>query len=335
MKQYIITVDGGTTNTRCILWDENRRRIAQENRPVGVRNTAIDGNNRKLKQAVKECLDALVEKNGLGYGDIHRIIASGMITSDVGIVVVPHLTAPAGLEELAAATVAIELPEICPVPIYFIPGIKNSDGPFSFENIEAMDIMRGEEVESIAVMEQFKSGRPLLLVLPGSHNKFVSVDREGKITGCLTSISGELLASITNDTIIAKSVNREFVSQENYDREWVLKGYEIASRAGLGRACFTARILMLFYDNDPKKLANYILGATIAGDMQAVRNSTALKVDKDTLAVVGGKEPLRTAVADVLKYDGYFREVETFCPEGDIPLSARGAYIVARETGIL
>ena len=113
MKQYIITVDGGTTNTRCILWDENRRRIAQENRPVGVRNTAIDGNNRKLKQAVKECLDALVEKNGLGYGDIHRIIASGMITSDVGIVVVPHLTAPAGLEELAAATVAIELPEIC------------------------------------------------------------------------------------------------------------------------------------------------------------------------------------------------------------------------------
>ena len=68
---------------------------------------------------------------------------------------------------------------------------------------------------------------------------------------------------------------------------------------------------------------------------QAVRNSTALKVDGDTLAVVGGKEPLRTAVADVLKYDGYFREVETFCPEGDIPLSARGAYIVARETGIL
>ena len=198
-----------------------------------------------------------------------------------------------------------------------------------------MDIMRGEEVESIAVMEHFKNGRPLLLVLPGSHNKFVSVDREGKITGCLTSISGELLASITNDTIIAKSVNREFVSPESYDREWVQKGYETATRAGLGRACFTARILMLFYNNDPKKLANYILGATIAGDMQAVRNSTALKVDGDTLAVVGGKEPLRTAVADVLKYDGYFREVETFCPEGDIPLSARGAYIVARETGIL
>lgn len=335
MKEYIITIDGGTTNTRCILWGSGQRRIDEERRAVGVRNTSIDGNNHKLKQAVRECIEQLLERNGVSYDQIHRIIGSGMITSDVGLVVVPWITAPAGVKELAANIAEISLPDICPIPICFIPGIKNGEGPFDLENIEAMDIMRGEEVESVAILDKFPPGKPMLLILPGSHNKFVSVDREGKITGCLTSISGELLASITNDTIIAKSVNREFVSPESYDREWVQKGYEIATRAGLGRACFTARILMLFYNNDPKKLANYILGATIAGDMQAVRNSTALKVDGDTLAVVGGKEPLRTAVADVLKYDGYFREVETFCPEGDIPLSARGAYIVARETGIL
>ena len=122
MKQYIITVDGGTTNTRCILWDENRRRIAQENRPVGVRNTAIDGNNERLKQAVKECLECLTRDNGVGWDRIHRIIASGMITSDVGLVVVPHLTAPAGLAELAEATVAIQMPEICPIPNLFYTG---------------------------------------------------------------------------------------------------------------------------------------------------------------------------------------------------------------------
>ncbi len=335
MKEYIITVDGGTTNTRCILWDSGQRRIDEERRAVGVRNTSIDGNNSKLKQAVRECIEQLLERNGIGYGQIHRIIGSGMITSDVGLVVVPWITAPAGVKELAANVAEISLPEICPIPICFIPGIKNAQGPFNLENIEAMDIMRGEEVESVAMIDRLPSGKPMLLILPGSHNKFVSVDREGRITGCLTSISGELLASITNDTIIAKSVNREFVAPESYDREWVLKGYEISSRAGLGRACFTARILMLFYNDDPKKLANYILGATIAGDMQAIRNSTALKADGDTLVVVGGKEPLRTAVADVLRSDGFFKEVQTFCPEGDIPLSARGAYIVARETGIL
>lgn len=91
---YIITIDGGTTNTRCILWDQSRNKIAEEKRQVGVRNTAIDGNNEKLKMAVKECLDALLDKNDLTYENIRRIIASGMITSDVGIVVIPHLSAP-------------------------------------------------------------------------------------------------------------------------------------------------------------------------------------------------------------------------------------------------
>ena len=96
MEQYIITIDGGTTNTRCILWDNRRNRVGEERREVGVRNTAIDGNNERLKQAVKECLECLTRDNGVGWDRIHRIIASGMITSDVGLVVVPHLTAPAG-----------------------------------------------------------------------------------------------------------------------------------------------------------------------------------------------------------------------------------------------
>lgn len=50
---YTITIDGGTTNTRCILWNSSRQRIDEQKREVGVRNTAIDGNNSKLKNAVK------------------------------------------------------------------------------------------------------------------------------------------------------------------------------------------------------------------------------------------------------------------------------------------
>ena len=57
MSTYTITIDGGTTNTRCILWDDRRLRIDEAKREVGVRNTAIDGSNQKLKQAVKECLE--------------------------------------------------------------------------------------------------------------------------------------------------------------------------------------------------------------------------------------------------------------------------------------
>ena len=332
---YIITIDGGTTNTRCILWDQSRNKIAEEKRQVGVRNTAIDGNNEKLKMAVKECLDALLDKNDLTYENIRRIIASGMITSDVGIVVIPHLSAPAGLDDLARATVAVDLPKICPIPVDFIPGIKNAVDHISVENYEAMDIMRGEEVESIALMDRFFDGSPMLLVLPGSHNKFVAVDASGKITGCLTSISGELLASITNDTILAKSVGRKFVEEASYDKEWLLLGYENAKKTGLGRACFSGRILSLFVEEDTEKIANYILGASLQGDITAIKNSDAVRASGNVKVVVSGKNPLRQALIDIFKYEGGFATVEEFVPEEGSSISSLGAYLIAEKSNIL
>lgn len=53
--------------TRCILWNSSRQRIDEQKREVGVRNTAIDGNNSKLKNAVKECLEQLLEDHSLTY----------------------------------------------------------------------------------------------------------------------------------------------------------------------------------------------------------------------------------------------------------------------------
>lgn len=334
MEQYIITIDTGTTNTRTILWDANRNIIHTEKAAVGVRNTAIDGNNSRLKAAVKGCLDALIEKSGIQYQDVARVIASGMITSNVGLVEIPHVTAPAGLEQLAAAAKAVELPDVCPLPIWFIPGIKNACVP-SLENFEKMDIMRGEEVESIAIIERCHEGDPMLLVLPGSHTKFVSVDSNGQITGCLTSIAGELLSSITNDTIIADAVGHQFVTEEQYDKDMLLTGYRTAQKSGIGRACFSGRILNQFVTKDKMQVANYILGVVLQSDVIAIKNSDALTVDKNTSVVVCGKSPLKEAIADILEYDGTFKKVIRFEAEDGLPLSALGAYAVAEKSNIL
>lgn len=50
MKNYVITIDTGTTNTRTFLWDENRNMIASASASVGVHDTAIEGNNARLKK---------------------------------------------------------------------------------------------------------------------------------------------------------------------------------------------------------------------------------------------------------------------------------------------
>lgn len=330
MAEYTFTVDTGTTNTRVILWNARREALGIVKREVGVRNTAIDGHNQALKQAVKDCLESLLEQNGIGYGQVSRIIASGMITSNVGLVEIPHLVAPVSMADLAAGMQDVLLEDVCPIPISFIPGVKNRDGnDVNTSNFEEMDIMRGEEVETAAILSEYPEGQPYILVLPGSHTKFVAVDAQGRITGCLTSITGELLNSITNDTIIADAVGRQYVTDETYDREMVLLGYAQAAQCGIGRACFSARILNQFAIGDKSKLANYILGACLQSDVAAVRNSSAISAGQDATIIVAGKNPFRQAIADILRHEGYFRNVLIFVPATDIPLSPIGAYRIA------
>lgn len=329
MKEYTITVDTGTTNTRVILWNSKREMMGMSKSEVGVRVTAIEGNNESLKKAVRGCMDQVLAKEGAGFEDVSRVIASGMITSNVGLVEIPHVPAPAGPKELAEHAVEVLLEDVCPVPFLFIPGVKNRGDAIDLENFESMDIMRGEEVETAAIMHHFETGKPYLLVLPGSHTKFVAVDREGRISGCLTTITGELLSVITNNTLIADAVGHQFAGEDTYDREMVLSGFRTASKTGIGRACFSARILNMFAEPDKQKIANYVLGAVLQNDLEAVKNSSTLKTGRDTTVVVSGKNPLRRALMDLFCEDGYFAHVEEFVPEEGFPLSAEGAYLVA------
>ena len=197
-----------------------------------------------------------------------------------------------------------------------------------------MDIMRGEEVESLAIIDKYHNGSPMILVLPGSHNKFVAVNADKEITGCLTSISGELLSAIINDTIIAKSVNRSFVTADQYDRKWLLLGYNTAKETGLGRPSFSGRILGLFCNAEPSKISNYILGAALQGDIQAIRNSSALCVTDDTQFVVCGKDPFKQALVDIFTEEKLSNQITIFEPEAGFSASALGAYLVAEKCKI-
>ena len=333
--KYIITVDAGTTNTRAILFDEQQQMKAMESRGTGVRNTAIDGSNHRLRTAVRECLEGLLAKENISYQEVSMIIASGMITSNVGLVEIPHLTAPVGINELAAGVQSVFLEDVCPIPIHFIPGIKNTSVPITLENYESMDIMRGEETESVALINSLPAGHRILIVLPGSHTKFVSVNEAGQITGCLTTLSGELLSVVTNNTIIADAVGHQFVQEETCDTDLLLAGYQNARKTGLGRACFSCRILSQFTDLSKEKLASYLLGVILSSDVLSIRNSNALCVDRSTIVLVAGKDPLRGAICEMLRADGYFSEVIGYDSTGDIPLSGKGALLIAHQKNLL
>lgn len=326
-KRYTITIDGGTTNTRAVLWDNDRVAGASKEE-VGVRDTAVDGNSDRLKRATKRCVESLLEKERIGYQDLETIIASGMISSNVGLVEVPHLTAPVGIDNLAGALHSQVLEEVCPIPIWFIPGIKNDAEPIDLNHYEAMDVMRGEETESIFLIERYHVGRPMILILPGSHTKIVAVDEGGRITGCMTSLSGELLAALTNHTILADAVEKHFV-EDHYDKKLAVAGFRNAQSVGLNRACFSARILNQFLTKNPWKIANYLLGATIQGDIMAAKKTSALFIPREAEIMVAGKDPIRTALVDLLREDGWFTNIRTHSVEQEAPMSAIGARLIA------
>lgn len=333
MEGYKITIDTGTTNTRVVLWDSACSVRGMVRAAVGVRDTAITGSNQALKTGIKEALKTLLEEAGVSSEGVEAVFASGMLASEVGLLELPHIPAPAGILELAAATRPFLLPDVFPRPIFFIPGVKNSVEPLTEENLEAMDFMRGEEVEALALLALLPQQQPVLLVLPGSHTKFVAVNAGGKITGSVTAITGELLSAITHNTILADAVEHQFVSDETYRREWLFKGYRATEAVGLGRACFSGRVLRLLLSATPGEVANYVLGAVLHSDLLALKNTTALGVQSHQKIIVAGAGPMTRALVELLREFHRCPEVLQYTPEEERPLAAYGALLVGDHVG--
>lgn len=329
---YCVTVDTGTTNTRVKVWLDDRV-VAGAFAAVGVRDTAVTGSRSKLQQGVREALAAACSGAGITADEVGAIVASGMITSNVGLHEVPHLAAPVGIEELAAGMVDAVVPEVSDKPIWFIPGVKNNIGTVDIDNCEKMDIMRGEEVEVFGLVRKLAVREPAVFILPGSHTKFIIMDDRQRITGCLTTLAGELLSVITNNTILANALHNSFVGR--VDEQMVLKGAECARQVGLSRACFTVRIIDQFTDCVVEEKANFLLGAIVETDLMALRCSRTFSVRPEMPVFIMGKRELREAFHVVLRQDHFFQGMlQPVDDEVLDDIAGFGALTVARERGI-
>ncbi|MBQ9921538.1 MAG: 2-dehydro-3-deoxygalactonokinase, partial [Clostridia bacterium] len=159
----LITIDGGTTNTRVSLVKGDdiicTKRIA-----MGAGDCIQSAD--KLKSEIKLAIEAILAENSLVFGDIEAVVASGMITSEYGLYTLPHIVAPVGIKQLYDGMKKVMLEDICPLPFFFIPGVKIQG------ELCDTDMMRGEETELMGIMQ---SGGEAY-VLPGSHSKLIFTD---------------------------------------------------------------------------------------------------------------------------------------------------------------
>lgn len=295
--RMIITIDGGTTNTRLSLVS-NKTVLDRIKKRVGARDS-LDG--APLRESVRDGIKELLERNRLSENNITAVALSGMIGSESGLKNIPHILAPAGKEELRRAAVRADMPEITVIPMCFIPGVRTFPRDTFKDRMNAAeicvaaadcDIMRGEETELVGIEEALPGviGGNTTVILPGSHMKLIRTDNSGRITGFRTSVSGELIRAIAENTILSHSIGNVFPGKA--DATWLTEGFNFAGRNGLGGALFKVRVMANFAGVSPEKLYAFLTGAVLREDILAAAESERV--------VIGGSDPFRSAIACLL-----------------------------------
>ena len=272
MRRFI-TIDGGTTNTRLMLLEDGEIKDTLSLSVGAGANAKAAGT---LQNAVKEAIAALLSRNSLKEADVERILASGMLTSELGLYTVPHLTAPVSLLDLKNAMREVSL-ELSSIPFVFAAGVKTEG-----ENLSDLDMMRGEECELVGLFDGIPDSAAVLL--PGSHSKIVLTDERAQIVGIKTMLTGEMLAVLSGETLLRGSFT---LSEAKLLPEVLEEGFLYADAHGLGDALFKVRVLKLRRGYTPDMLYSFFLGAVLRDEVRAVLDMHPKRI------YVGGKAQLR------------------------------------------
>lgn len=267
-------VDSGTTNSRVWLM-RDREVLAKKRVPVGVRNTAIDGHNRALVEGIREAILQLTRENDSHEGP-QIVIAAGMITSNLGLHEVKHVQAPAGLLELASNIQETRFEDLKGISFYFIPGVRSGPGSADFENLDSIDIMRGEETEVMGALEEIEpiEEGPLLYLHLGSHTKMIQLDASRRISAGASTLAGELTQSIVEQTILRSSLPETPFA--TFNPTFFSQGWEHCQRVGFTRSLYEVRILQLNSGFAKENLTSFMLGAILFEEFRCL---TALTRD--------------------------------------------------------
>ncbi|MCI8387185.1 MAG: hypothetical protein HFE63_01810 [Clostridiales bacterium] len=289
----IITIDGGTTNTRFTLIESGKiyDRLKLQ---VGVRDTAISGSSA-LSSAVRDGISELLKRNDLCERDISSIALSGMICSESGLYNSVHVITPTGIDELRQHSVRVMMPDITQIPMIFIPGVKTFDSP-SISELSGLDIMRGEETEIIGILSSIHPPeRHITALMPGSHMKIVSLENR-QITSFRTSLSGELIRAAAENTILNRSLSG--VYPHIADEEYLRRGYRYAKLHGINEALFKVRVQANFIDGvTSEQLYAFLMGAILHDDIRST-------IETGGDIIIAGSNPFRSALAVLLGDEG-------------------------------
>lgn len=342
--KYFAVIDCGTTNSRIYLLNKNEEMIAKGNRKIGVRDTALSGSQDILRIGLKELIEETVFSVGLSIKDISFAITSGMITSEIGLLEIPHLWAPVNIDDLASNIKVVQDPKIFPldIPLYFIRGIKNYfPGNATYKDIRKIDFMRGEETQVTGLLTNYPNIKPpVIIIILSSHTKYIYINQEKYIAGSLTNLSGQVFEAIKKETSIGKSIAPDELCPfpEYFDPKVVDSAYQAVKHCGFLRALIMPRFMEVLLKSPWYERELFVNAAISTEDLKVIEDfpMVGFPIENPYFLVVGDKNRCHLLEYLLNKYINTKKKIHLFYDKDQIDqLSINGAIEIVKRSGYL
>jgi 2-dehydro-3-deoxygalactonokinase len=207
----------------------------------------------------------------------------------------PYLECPINPEELLNLAVSFSYAGLT---IKALPGTK-----CMLKN-NLFDVMRGEELQILGFLKENPEYQhvKVLLCLPGTHTKWVLLDR-GEIICFKTAMTGELYDLLCNQSVLIPND----CAKGEFDWESFEQGCELtlgSDNGNLAHGIFSVRTRQLSKDLTPVQAKAYLSGVLIGSDVRASRHASEWQLLSDTQVVVIGTEQLNKCFITALKQIG-------------------------------
>lgn len=304
-------IEMGTSRTRIRFISKDGSVIKDSVSDFGAKNAAIEGSNLVLKKGLHDLVFNMLDEEGLSLDDIENAIAFGMVTADIGLYQVEHVVSPVGFEELADHVVSVVIPEIFEdKPILLIPGVKNKAEKISFNNLNELDFMRGEETQVIGLLkDQAERGDfdlPCFFLMLSSYSKLIYIDENRRIAKATTHVTGQLFPGIMQQTFLAGMLPSDFIPSDLFNEKIFLQGYEFAKKYGFTRALMLIRLSQYFMELSKSDAMALLEGMICCLDMEEMKkffddhSANTIIVAGDSYRLLG----YTTALENILGYKG-------------------------------
>lgn len=245
----MIGVDWGTSNFRAFRFAADGSIggsiVDRRSSPRGILEIESGGFDQALRNEIGDWLAA---------GEDH-VLLCGMVGSRQGWIEANYLHCPVGVDELAAAVVAVPFDGAA---VRLVPGVMARDA----EGVP--EVMRGEETQIAGLLTALPDDA--LVCLPGTHSKWARL-HDKKIAAFTTSMTGEVYGALRKHTILGRGMT---ANPGTTDREVFLRGIERAHIAGgLLHHLFGVRTLTLMDELRPEASASYLSGLLIGHEVAA------------------------------------------------------------------